>query len=133
VRIGIATGIVVIGDMVGEGSARERSIAGDTPNLAARLQARAASNEILVGLRTYQLLGSRFEYEGLGERMLKGFAAPVPVWSEDTSQQTLSSPLDAVGPRRGAGTRQLNQSEDLEVGSGPGVAAPVPALPGRCK
>ena len=80
VRIGIATGTVVIGDMVGEGSARERSIAGDTPNLAARLQAMAASNEILIGSRTHQLLGTRFEYEGLGQRALKGFAAPVSVW-----------------------------------------------------
>ena len=80
VRIGIATGIVVIGDMVGEGSARERAIVGDTPNLAARLQAMAAPNEILVGPRTHQLLGQRFEYDGLGERTLKGFAAPVPVW-----------------------------------------------------
>ncbi len=80
VRIGIATGIVMIGDMVGAGSAREHSIAGDTPNLAARLQAMAGPNDILIGPRTYQLLGRRFEYESLGERTLKGFAAPVPVW-----------------------------------------------------
>src|SRR5665213_2644025 len=52
VRIGIATGIVVVGDMLGAGSARERSIAGDTPNLAARLQALAAPNEIMIGART---------------------------------------------------------------------------------
>jgi len=80
VRIGIATGTVVIGDMLGAGSARERAIVGDTPNLAARLQAMAGANEILVSARTRQLLGQRFEYDGLGERTLKGFAAPVPVW-----------------------------------------------------
>jgi class 3 adenylate cyclase/predicted ATPase len=80
VRIGIATGIVVIGDMIGTGSARERSIAGETPNLAARLQALAEPDEIIVGERTHQLLGNRFEYESLGERALKGYAAPVRVW-----------------------------------------------------
>ena len=80
VRVGIATGIVVIGDMLGTGSAREHSIAGDTPNLAARLQAMAGPNDILISARTYQLLGRHFEYESLGERTLKGFAAPVPVW-----------------------------------------------------
>ena len=80
VRVGIATGTVVIGDMLGAGSARERAIVGDTPNLAARLQAMAGANEILVSARTRQLLGQRFEYDGLGERTLKGFAAPVPVW-----------------------------------------------------
>lgn len=79
-RVGIVTGIVVVGDLLGAGSARERSIAGETPNLAARLQAMAEPNTILIGPRTYQLLGNRFEYESLGERMLKGFAAPVAVW-----------------------------------------------------
>ena len=79
-RIGIVTGIVVVGDLLGTGSARERSIAGETPNLAARLQAMAEPNTILIGPRTYQLLGNRFEYESLGERTLKGFAAPVAVW-----------------------------------------------------
>ena len=80
VRIGIETGIVVIGDMIGAGSAREHPIVGDTPNLAARLQALADPNGILVGPRNHQLLGRRFEYESIGERSLKGFPAPVRVW-----------------------------------------------------
>src|SRR5215510_6474345 len=80
VRLGIATGLVVVGDLLGVGSARERSIAGETPNLAARLQAVAEPDAILIGARTHQLLGNRFEYESLGERAFKGFAAPVPVW-----------------------------------------------------
>ncbi len=80
VRIGIATGLVVIGELIGTGSARERSIVGDTPNLAARLQALADPNAIIIGPRTHRLLADRFEYKSLGERMLKGFAAPVPVW-----------------------------------------------------
>ncbi|HTS21063.1 MAG TPA: adenylate/guanylate cyclase domain-containing protein [Casimicrobiaceae bacterium] len=79
-RIGIATGIVVIGEVVGTGSARERTIAGETPNLAARLQALADPDAIIIGPRTHRLLGERFQYESLGEHMLKGFAAPVPVW-----------------------------------------------------
>ncbi len=80
VRIGIATGIVVIGDLIGSGYARERSIVGETPNLAARLQALAAPDAIIVGERTRQLLGERFEYECLGEHTLKGFAMPVRAW-----------------------------------------------------
>ena len=89
-RVGIVTGIVVVGDLLGTGSARERSIAGETPNLAARLQAMAEPNTILIGPRTYQLLGNRFEYESLGERTLKGFAAPVAVWRVlgETSAET---------------------------------------------
>jgi class 3 adenylate cyclase/predicted ATPase len=78
-RIGIATGTVLIGDIVGEGPAREHSIVGETPNLAARLQAIAEPNAILIGHVTRHLLGRRFEYESLGERALKGFAAPVRV------------------------------------------------------
>ena len=77
VRIGIATGLVVVGELIGAGSARERAVAGETPNLAARLQALAEPNAIIIGERTRQLLGERFEYESLGERALKGFAAPV--------------------------------------------------------
>jgi class 3 adenylate cyclase/predicted ATPase len=80
VRIGIATGVVVIGETVGTGSASERSIAGETPNLAARLQAFAEPNAIIIGPRTHRLLGERFEYESLGEHTLKGFPAAVPLW-----------------------------------------------------
>jgi class 3 adenylate cyclase/predicted ATPase len=80
VRIGIATGIVVVGELIGAGSARERAIAGETPNLAARLQALAEPNAIIIGERVRQLLGERFEYENLGEHSLKGFVTPVRVW-----------------------------------------------------
>ena len=79
-RIGIATGIVVIGDIVGEGTAREHSIVGETPNLASRLQALAEPDSILIGHNTHQLLGKRFEYLSVGEHALKGFAAPVRAW-----------------------------------------------------
>ena len=79
-RIGIATGIVVIGDIVGAGAAREHSIVGDTPNLASRLQALADPNAILIGDNTYRLLARRFDYQNLGDHALKGFATPVRVW-----------------------------------------------------
>jgi class 3 adenylate cyclase/tetratricopeptide (TPR) repeat protein/energy-coupling factor transporter ATP-binding protein EcfA2 len=79
-RIGIATGLVVVGEIVGTGIAQERTIVGETPNLAARLQALAGPDTILVGERTRNLLGSLFELEATGEHDLKGFAAPMPAW-----------------------------------------------------
>jgi len=79
-RVGIATGIVVVGDIIGRGVAREHSIVGETPNLAARLQAVAEPNSVLVSQSTYHLLGRQFDYESLGEKSLKGFAKPVKVW-----------------------------------------------------
>jgi class 3 adenylate cyclase len=80
VRIGIATGLVVIGDLIGEGAAREEAVVGETPNLAARLQTLASPNELLIGPITRQLVGGAFELEELGPQALKGFAVPVPVW-----------------------------------------------------
>jgi class 3 adenylate cyclase/predicted ATPase/energy-coupling factor transporter ATP-binding protein EcfA2 len=79
-RIGIATGLVVVGEMVGTGIAQERTIIGKTPNLAARLQVLAAPDTILVSETTRNLLGGLFELEARGEHDLKGFAAPVPAW-----------------------------------------------------
>jgi tetratricopeptide (TPR) repeat protein len=78
--VGIATGIVVIGDIIGSGSAREHSIVGETPNLAARLQALAEPNSIIISQSTHHLLGRQFDYQSLGEQTLKGFANPVQVW-----------------------------------------------------
>ena len=79
-RVGIATGLVVVGEIVGSGAAQERAIVGETPNLAARLQALAAPDTILVSEATQNLLGGLFELESTGEHELKGFARPVPVW-----------------------------------------------------
>jgi class 3 adenylate cyclase/tetratricopeptide (TPR) repeat protein len=80
VRIGIATGLVVVGEIVGTGSAQERTIVGETPNLAARLQSLATPDTILIGPATKDLLGGIFDLEPIGEHELKGFARPVPVW-----------------------------------------------------
>ena len=79
-RIGIATGLVVVGEIIGTGSAQERTIVGETPNLAARLQALAAPDCILVSESTHRLLGGLFQLTHTGEHDLKGFSRPVPVW-----------------------------------------------------
>ena len=75
-RIGIATGLVVVGEIVGFGTAQERTIVGDTPNLAARLQALAAPDTILISEATQSLLGGLFHLESTGTHELKGFAHP---------------------------------------------------------
>jgi class 3 adenylate cyclase/tetratricopeptide (TPR) repeat protein len=79
-RIGIATGLVVVGEIIGTGTARERTIVGETPNLAARLQALAGPDTIIVSEATRNLLGGLFELEHTGEHDLKGFSRPVPAW-----------------------------------------------------
>jgi tetratricopeptide (TPR) repeat protein len=79
-RVGIATGLVVVGDIIGSGSAREEAIVGETPNLAARVQTFAAPDTLLVSESTHRLLGRLFEFENLGEHSLKGFAKPLLVW-----------------------------------------------------
>jgi len=79
-RVGIATGLVVVGDLIGEGSAQEQSVVGETPNLAARLQALAEPNAVVIAPRTHRLVGDLFEYRDLGAVELRGIAEPVPVW-----------------------------------------------------
>jgi class 3 adenylate cyclase/tetratricopeptide (TPR) repeat protein len=79
-RVGVATGLVVVGEIIGTGPAQERTVVGETPNLAARLQALGAPGEILVSEATRRLLGGLFKLEPMGEHELKGIARPVPVW-----------------------------------------------------
>ena len=80
-RIGIATGLVVVGDLIGSGEAQERGIVGETPNLAARLQGIAEPNMVVIAEATRKLLGNLFEFEDLGPRELKGIAGPVRAWA----------------------------------------------------
>jgi class 3 adenylate cyclase/predicted ATPase/energy-coupling factor transporter ATP-binding protein EcfA2 len=80
VRIGIASGIVIVGDLMGEGPAAEFALVGEAPNRAARLQQRARPNQILVCPATRRLLGSRFVLKDGGEHALKGFERRVRVW-----------------------------------------------------
>jgi class 3 adenylate cyclase len=76
-RVGIATGLVVVGDLIGEGAAREEAVVGETPNLAARLQGVAAPGAVLIAEGTRRLLGEVFALHELGLNRLKGFARPV--------------------------------------------------------
>ena len=80
-RVGIATGLVVVGDLIGSGEAQERGIVGETPNLAARLQGVAEPNMVVIAESTRKLLGNLFELEDLGAKDLKGIAGPVRAWA----------------------------------------------------
>jgi class 3 adenylate cyclase len=81
VRIGIATGVVVIGDLSREGALREHAVVGETPNLAARLQALAEPGTIVVAASTRRLLGDLFRLRDLGRHEVKGIAEPVAAWA----------------------------------------------------
>jgi class 3 adenylate cyclase len=98
-RIGIATGLVVVGEIVGFGSAQERTIVGDTPNLAARLQALAEPDTILISEATQSLLGGLFHLESTGTHELKGFAHPVPAWRV-LGEAAVESRFAAIAPVR---------------------------------
>ena len=80
-RIGIATGLVVVGDLIGSGSAQEQAIVGETPNLAARLQGVAEPNSVVIAESTRKLVGNLFDLEDLGAKDLKGIAGPVRAWA----------------------------------------------------
>ena len=80
-RVGIATGLVVVGDLIGSGASQEQAIVGETPNLAARLQAVAEPNSVVIAESTRKLVGNLFELEDLGPKDLKGIAGPVQAWA----------------------------------------------------
>jgi class 3 adenylate cyclase len=85
-RVGIATGLVVVGDLIGEGSAQEQSVVGETPNLAARLQALAAPDAVVIAAGTRRLVGDLFEYRDLGAVEVKGLAGPIPALAGAASE-----------------------------------------------
>ena len=80
-RVGIATGLVVVGDLVGSGEAQERGVVGETPNLAARLQNVAEPNKVVISESTRRLLGNLFDLQDLGAQALKGIDDPVRAWA----------------------------------------------------
>jgi class 3 adenylate cyclase/predicted ATPase len=80
-RVGIATGVVVVGELIGSGEAQERGIVGETPNFAARLQGIAEPNMVVIAEGTRRLLGNLFELQDLGAKELKGIAGSVCVWA----------------------------------------------------
>ena len=79
-RVGIATGLVVVGDLIGSGEAQERGIVGETPNLAARLQGIAAPSTVVIAASTRQQIGDLFELDDLGPKALAGLAEPQRAW-----------------------------------------------------
>ncbi|MDA9502617.1 AAA family ATPase [Bradyrhizobium sp. CCBAU 11357] len=79
-RVGIATGLVVVGELIGEGEARERAVIGETPNLAARLQGLAKPSDVVIAESTRRLLGEAFTYHDLGTVPLKGFPELMRAW-----------------------------------------------------
>src|SRR5277367_4066425 len=81
VRVGIATGLVVVGDLIGSGEAQERGVVGDAPNLAARLQSIAEPDTVVIAEGTRRLLGNLFELHDLGAKDLKGIAGPARAWA----------------------------------------------------
>ncbi len=87
-RVGIATGLVVIGDLIGEGSAQEQAVVGDAPNLAARLQSLADPGCIVVSEATRRLIGDLFHVRSLGRHSLKGFSDPVEAWGVEGFRNT---------------------------------------------
>jgi class 3 adenylate cyclase len=80
IRVGVATGLVVVGDLIGSGAAQEQAIIGDTPNLAARLQGIAEPNTVVIAESTRKLLGNLFELADLGAKELKGISEPAQAW-----------------------------------------------------
>jgi class 3 adenylate cyclase/predicted ATPase len=82
-RIGIATGLVMVGELIGEGAAQEQTVVGETPNLAARLQVLAVPGSVVISQATRRLLGGLFELTDLGPQRIKGFAEPLSAWQVD--------------------------------------------------
>ena len=111
-RVGIATGMVVVGDLIGSGEAQERGIVGETPNLAARLQALAEPNTVVIAEGTRKLLGNLFELEDLGPKDLKGIAGPVLAWTalRASSVESRFEALHTTGL-----TALVGREEELEL------------------
>jgi class 3 adenylate cyclase len=112
-RVGIATGLVVVGDlMTGAGEAHERGIVGETPNLAARLQGIAEPNTVVIAEATRRLLGNLFELKDLGARDLKGVAEPLRAWVA-LRASTVESRFEAL---HAAGlTALVGREEEIEL------------------
>ena len=111
-RVGIATGLVVVGHLIPSGDSQERGIVGETPNLAARLQGLAEPNMVVIAESTRRLLGNLFELQELGARDLKGMAGPMRVWAalRASSAEGRFEALHATGL-----TALVGRDEEFEV------------------
>jgi len=111
-RVGIATGLVVVGDLIGSGAAQEQAVVGETPNLAARLQGIAEPNMVVIAESTRRLLGNLFELQDLGAKNLKGIAGPARAWAalRASSAEGRFEALHASGL-----TALVGREEELEL------------------
>jgi class 3 adenylate cyclase len=111
-RVGIATGLVVVGDLIGSGASQEQAIVGETPNLAARLQGVAEANSVVIAEGTRKLVGKLFEVEELGAQDLKGITGPVRAWTavRPSSVESRFEALHATGL-----TELVGRDEELEL------------------
>jgi predicted ATPase/class 3 adenylate cyclase len=110
VRVGIATGPVIVGDLIGEGAAEEAAVVGETPNLAARLQGVALPNQVVVAGMTRRMLGEMFELEDLHTHELKGIAEPVQAWRV-AGERDVESRFAAT--RTAASTALMGRDEEV--------------------
>jgi hypothetical protein len=111
-RVGIATGLVVVGDLIGSGEAQERGIVGETPNLAARLQGIAEPNTVVIAEATRKLLGNLFELRDLGPKDLKGITGPARAWAA-LRASSVEGRFEAL---HGSGlTALVGREEELEL------------------
>ena len=111
VRLGIATGITVVGDLLGEGAAQERGVVGQTPNLAARLQALAAPNTLVIGEVTRRQVGALFDLADLGSQALAGFTEPQPAW-QVLGESAMLSRFEAL---RSGETPLIGREEEIAL------------------
>jgi predicted ATPase len=111
-RVGVATGLVVVGDLIGAGSAQEQTVVGETPNLAARLQGIADPNTVIIAESTRRLLGSLFDLHDLGAQELKGMGGPVAAWAV-LRPASVESRFEAL--RGGGLTALVGRDEELEL------------------
>jgi class 3 adenylate cyclase len=111
-RVGIATGLVIVGDLIGTGEAQERGIVGETPNLAARLQGIAEPNSVVIAESTRKLFGNLFELQDLGPKEIKGVAGPVRAWAA-LRASSVESRFEAL--HSGGLTALVGREEELEL------------------
>ena len=111
-RVGIATGLVVVGDLIGSGASQGQAIVGETPNLAARLQGVAEPNSVVIAESTRKLVGNLFELHGLGVQNLKGIAGPVRAWAA-LRPSSIESRFEAF--HTSGLTQLVGREEELEI------------------
>jgi class 3 adenylate cyclase/predicted ATPase len=112
VRIGIATGPVVVGDLIGKDTEEHDSAVGETPNLAARLQGLASPNGVIIASSTKSLVNAKFEYEDLGSHLLKGLSERVKAWNVVGPSRVESRFAAAIGSKL---TPLVNREEEIAL------------------